>query len=138
MDRLPRPVADWLALWRDLPGHPRQVLLNRSHQRGSTHVILAALLTNLAVAHPCTTAAAYTALLTLGPSSLIAVIGSAAHALWDRGLIWTDLDCQLCDPDDDGDNGDGDDPEPDRPDDDGDDLIHEITEYLRATACTTA
>jgi hypothetical protein len=133
MNHLPRLIADWFALWRDLPRHPRQVLLNRAHLPGGTIVILAAALVDLLAAHPYTTAAAYTALVLLGPSSLVAVIGSAVHTLWGRGLIWADLDCEFCG---DGDDGDDDDLEPDDPDDGGD-LVREITDYLRTTTAAT-
>jgi hypothetical protein len=135
MNHLPRLIADWIALWRDLPRHPRQVLLNLAHLRGSTFVLVGAMLADLAVDHPYTTLAVYALLIALGPSSLVAFAGGGAHTLWDRGLIWDDLVCEFCDdgPDD------GDDPEPDDPaGDDGDDLIREITDYLHTHAPTTA
>lgn len=135
MNHLPRLIADWLALWRDLPRHPRQVLLNRAHLRGSTFVLVGAMLADLAVDHPYTTLAVYALLIALGPSSLVAFAGGVAHTLWDRGLIWSDLVCEFCD-DDHGDDED-DDPEPDGPDGD-DDLIREITDYLRTQTPTTA
>jgi len=131
MNRLPRPVADWLALWRDLPRYPRQVLLNRAHLRASTLTIVVAMVVDLVFEHPYTTTAVYVALALLGPSSLVSIAGTAAHTLWDRGVIWADLDCEFCSggPDD-----DEDDPEPDLPDGDGDGLIREITDYLRTAA----
>lgn len=134
MNRLPRPIADWLALWRDLPRYPRQVLLNRAHLRMSTLVIVVAMLADLVFEHPYTTAAVYVALVLLGPSSLVGTAGSVAHMLWDRGLIWADLDCEFCGggPDE-GEDGD---PDPDGPDG-GDDLIREITEYLHARTTST-
>ncbi|MGY1579167.1 hypothetical protein [Streptomyces sp. MN13] len=130
MNHLPRLIADWLALWRDLPRHPRQVLLNRAHLPGSTLAIASTMLADLVFDHPYTTTTVYAALVLLGPSSLVGIVGSIAHPLWDRGLIWADLDCEFCG--DDPDDGD-DDPEPEGPDGDGDDLIREITDYLRAT-----
>jgi hypothetical protein len=135
MNRLPRLLADWIALWRDLPRFPRQVLLNRAHLPGSTAVLVAAMLADLVFACSFTTVAVYTLLILIGPSSLVAFVGGIAHTLWDRGLIWTDLVCEFCDDDHGG--GEGDDPEPDVPDDDGD-LIREITEYLRAVTYATS
>jgi hypothetical protein len=135
MNRLPRLLADWIALWRDLPRFPRQVLLNRAHMPGSTFVLLVAMLADLAFSQSYTTAAVYTLLILLGPSSLVAFVGGIAHTLWGRGLIWADLVCEFCD-DDHGDDED-DDPEPHGPDG-GDDLIREITEYLRATTYATS
>jgi len=138
MNRLPRPITDWIALWRDLPRHPRQVLLNRAHQWESLACLAGVRLINLEAPTPYTTTAMYVAAVLLGPSSLISAIGSIAHALWRRGLIWAGLDCEMCgdDPDDDGD--DGGDPDDDPGPDSDDDLIHEITTYLRATATTSA
>jgi hypothetical protein len=132
MNRLPRPIADWFALWRDLPRYPRQTLLNRSHLRASTTVIAVAMLVNLVVESTYTTATVYVVLALLGSSSIVSLSGAVAHTLWDRGVVWTDLSCEFCsDGDDDGD-GDGDDDEPEPPDSDGDDdgLIREITDYL--------
>jgi len=135
----PRPIADWIALWRDLPRHPRQVLLNRAHLWASLAGLAAVRLVNLEVPNLCTTTAMCVALAVLGPSSLISAIGTGAHALWRRGLIWADLDCEMCgdDPDDDGDDGDDPDDDP-GPDIDGDGLIREITTYLRTNATTSA
>lgn len=135
MNRLPRPIADWFALWRDLPRFPRQVLLNRSHLRASTLTITIAMLVDLVSEHPCMTTAVYVALALLGPSSLVSTFGAVAHTLWDRDLIWTDLDCEFCSggPDD-----DEDDPEPDVPDGDGDGLIREITDYLQTATCVAS
>jgi len=128
MNHLPRPVADWLALWRDLPRYPRQVLLNRAHLPASTLALAGFMLADLLAGQPYTKIAAYVALVLLGPSSLVGFFGAIAHTLWDRGLIWADLVCEFCDggPDD-----EDDDPEPDAPDGGGDDLIREITDYLR-------
>lgn len=131
MSHLPRPIADWIALWRDLPRHPRQVLLNRAHLPGSTLVLIVAMLADLASDSPYATVTVYVALAVLGPSSLVAFVGAIAHALWDRYLIWADLECEFCnDGPDDGDDGD---PEPDGPDG-GDGLIREITDYLHTHA----
>jgi hypothetical protein len=129
---LPRPIADYLAMWRDLPWAPRQVLLNRSHMRGSSVAILAAMTADLMITHPAAEIVVYVALVLFGPSSLVAGAGCVAHLLWDRGLIWSDLVCEFCDggPDDDGD----DDPAPEDPD--GDDLIREITDYLHTQTVT--
>lgn len=136
MNRLPRLLADWLALWRDLPRYPRQVLLNRAHLRASTAALVVFMLADLLIDHPYTTTAVYAALALFGPSSLVGFAGGIAHTLWSRDLIWTDLHCEFCD---DGPNdGDDDDPEPDTPDDGGDDLIREIADYLRAAAYTAA
>lgn len=134
MNHLPRLLADWLALWRDLPRYPRQVLLNRAHLPGSTFVLIVAMLADLAFSRPYTSLAVYILLVALGPSGLVAFAGSIAHTLWGRGLIWTDLVCEFCD-DDHGDD-EGDDPEPDAPDGDGD-LIREITDYLRHHPAST-
>ncbi|MEV5184233.1 hypothetical protein AB0K88_31275 [Streptomyces werraensis] len=135
MNHLPRPIADWIALWRDLPRFPRQVLLNRAHAHGSAAALTVTLLVDLIVGHSFTTIAAYTALIVLGPPSLVGFAGAVIHTLWGRGLIWADLVCEFC-----GDGpDDGDDPEPDDPaGDDGDDLIREITDYLHTHAPTTA
>jgi hypothetical protein len=109
---LPRPIADWLALWRDLPRHPRQVLLNRAHFPTSSLILALSLLLEEIVGTPATTLLAYAALAICGPSSIVAVTGLAAHALWSRGRLWTDLDCEAC-----GDGPDGDDDEDPQPDD---------------------
>jgi hypothetical protein len=114
---LPRPVADWLAFWRDLPRHPRQVLLNRAHFRTSSFVIAACMALDLVVGSPTTTLIAYAALLICGPSSAVAILGSVAHTLWSRGWLWADLDCQACG--DGPDDGDDEDPDPDDPAGDG-------------------
>ncbi|MFG3510228.1 hypothetical protein ACGF5F_32550 [Streptomyces sp. NPDC047821] len=114
---LPRPIADWLALWRDLPRHPRQVLLNRSHFPTSSLIVAVSLLLDGIVGAPITAWIVYAALAICGPSSLVAVTGLAAHALWSCGRLWTDLDCEACGdgPDDGDDEGE---PEPDDPADD--------------------
>jgi len=135
MNRLPRPIADWFALWRDLPHHPRQVLLNRSHLSGSTVLLILALLSDLIATHPVTTIVAYTALIALGPSSLVAFLGTIAHHLWERGRIWSDLECQFC-ADPGGDDGWDDDPDPDPGPDDG--WLRELTEYLNTHTLTHA
>ncbi|WP_345624485.1 hypothetical protein [Streptomyces ziwulingensis] len=123
---MPRPVADYLAMWRDLPWAPRQVLLNRSHLRGSSLAVLAGMAADLLIAHPAAEVVAYVLLVVLGPSSLVAVAGSVAHLLWDRERIWADLDCQFCgDGPDDGGGGGW---ESDGPDGGG--LVREITDYL--------
>jgi hypothetical protein len=134
VNRLPRLIADWVALWRDLPRAPRQVLLNRAHLPGSTAALLLVLLADEICPHPAATIAVYVAAGLFGPSSVVAVTGAVAHLLWDRWLIWADLDCEFCGggPDD----GDDEDPEPDVPDDDGG-LIREITDYLRTRATST-
>ncbi|MBR8638627.1 hypothetical protein KEF29_03260 [Streptomyces tuirus] len=134
MNHLPRPIADWLALWRDLPRFPRQVLLNRSHFPASTVALTGFMLADLVVDHPYTTITGYVAWVLLGPSSVAAFTGAVAHTLWERGWIWADLHCEVCDhgPDD----GD-DDPEPGAPDGGGDDLIGEITDYLRHHTAST-
>jgi hypothetical protein len=106
---LPRPVADWLAFWRDLPRHPRQLLLNRSHFPTSSLVLALSLLLHEIVGAPVTAWTVYAALIICGPSSLVAVTGLAAHALWSRGRLWTDLECEACG--DGPDDGDDDDPE---------------------------
>ncbi|MFF8829307.1 hypothetical protein [Streptomyces sp. NPDC015131] len=115
---LPRPVADWLALWRDLPHHPRQVLLNRSHFPTSSLILALTFLLHEIVSAPATAWIVYAALAICGPSSLVAVTGLAAHTLWDRGWLWTDLDCEACG-DDGPDDGDDEEPEPGDPAGDG-------------------
>jgi hypothetical protein len=136
MNRLPMWLADWAALWRDLPRHPRQVLLNRAHLRGGAMVLTGAMAADLAIGRPWTTYTVYVLLALLGPSSLVAAAGAVAHSLWSRDLIWPDLVCEFCDGGDPGDDGD-DDPQPDGPGDDSD-LIREITDYLHTHAPTTA
>ncbi|MGW0904997.1 hypothetical protein [Streptomyces sp. NPDC002853] len=137
MDRLPYLVADWIALWRDLPRYPRQVVLNRGHRVVGALTILLALLADSVLGQPWTAVAAWAALVVLGPSSLVAFLGSIAHTLWSRGFVWTDLDCEVCgDGPGGGDGGGDDDPGPDVPDGD-DDLICEITEYLTKHTTST-
>ncbi|MGA5372302.1 hypothetical protein ACPCSD_14640 [Streptomyces griseoincarnatus] len=136
MNHLPRPIADWIALWRDLPRFPRQVLLNRAHAHGSAAALTVILLAGLIVGHSFTTIAAYTALVVLGPPSLVAALGAVAHHLWERERIWADLECQFCaDPDD---GRWDDDPHPEPGPDDGSDLIREISDYLHTHTPTTA
>jgi hypothetical protein len=134
MERIFYLVADWMALWRDLPRAPRQVLLNRAHLSGSTKVILACMVADLLSPYPAVTVAVYVALCVLGPSSLVAVTGAVAHILWGRGRLWGDLECEFCSGPDDGGWDEG--PETDGPDG-GDDLIREITDYLRTRAHAT-
>ncbi|MFD7514071.1 hypothetical protein ACFV85_04600 [Streptomyces niveus] len=129
MSRLPRVVADYLSLWRDLLRFPRLVLLNRAHSVASLLAIAVLCAVNLVVGHPATVAALYAVLVVCGPSAIVSAAGSVAHVLWDRGLIWADVDCEWCgdDPDDDGpDDGLG-------PDDPADPhgLVREISAYLR-------
>ncbi|MFB8350261.1 hypothetical protein [Streptomyces niveus] len=128
MNRLPRLIADYLCLWRDIIRFPRQVLLNRSHSIASLAAIGGVCAVDLSITHPVTTAVTFIVLAVFGPSALVSVAGSVAHALWDRGLIWADIACEWCgdDPDDDGpDDGLG----PDDPDDPHG-LIRDITDYL--------
>lgn len=128
MNHLPRLIADYLTLWRDLLRFPREVLLNRSHSIVSIAAIAGFCAADLLIAHPVATIVKHLALAVFVPSAFVSVAGSAAHALWDRGLIWADIDCEWCgdDPDDDGpDDGLG----PDDPDDPHG-LIREITAYL--------
>lgn len=130
---MPRPIADWLALWRDLPRQPRQVLLNRAHLRGSLRALIVVLLAGLLIDHPVMPVLACVAALMFGPSAFVTVAGSVAHALRDRDLIWPDLECEFCGdgPDDDGDDG-----EPDVDGPDGGGLMREITDYLHARITT--
>lgn len=128
MNRLPRLIADYLCLWRDIIRFPREVLLNRSHSIASIAAIGGVCAVDLLLTHPVTTAVTFIVLPVIIPSALVSVAGSVAHALWDRGLIWADIACEWCgdDPDDDGpDDGLG----PDDPDDPHG-LIREITDYL--------
>ncbi|MFD5795621.1 hypothetical protein ACFWIO_19185 [Streptomyces diastatochromogenes] len=134
MNRLPLWIADWIALWRDLPRAPRQVLLNRAHMPGSTVALLVVLLVDALCSDPAATIAVYVAAVLFGPSSLVATAGSVTHMLWDRRLVWGDLECEFCS--DGPDEGEDDDPEPEDPDG-GDDLIREITKYLRTSATST-
>lgn len=114
MNRLPRPIADWIALYRDLPRHPRQVLLNRAHSWGSSLVIGLLAVMDTFTVHPWTAEVLYAALAVAGPSSLVAITGAIAHTLWGRGWIWPDLECEWCG--DDPDDGHDDDTDPDDPD----------------------
>ncbi|MFC9748862.1 hypothetical protein [Streptomyces niveus] len=119
MNHLSLAVADYLCLWRDLLRFPRLVLLNRAHSVASLATIAVLCAVNLLVGHPATVAALYAA--------IVSAAGSVAHVLWDRDLIWSDIDCEWCsDPDDDGpDDGPG--------PDDADDphgLVREISAYL--------
>ncbi|WP_405797717.1 hypothetical protein [Streptomyces sp. NBC_01506] len=128
MNHLPRLFADYLTLWRDIVRFPRQVLLNRSHSIASITAIGGFCAVDLLIAHPFATAVTYLALAVFVPSAIVSVAGSVAHSLWDRGLIWADIECEWC----------GDDPDDDGPDDalgpeDPDDphgLIREIKAYL--------
>ncbi|MFE4607882.1 hypothetical protein ACFRK5_05925 [Streptomyces niveus] len=129
MNHLPRVVADYLCLWRDLLRFPRLVLLNRAHSVAALLAIAVLCAVNLLVGHPATVVALYVVLVVCGPSAIVSAAGSVAHVLWDRDLIWADIDCEWCgdDPDDDGpDDGPG-------PDDPADPhgLIREISAYLR-------
>ena len=93
-------------------------------------VLLAALL----IDHPVMPVISCVAVLIFGPSAFVAVAGSVTHTLWDRDLIWPDLECEFCSggPDD----GDDDEtPDPDGPDGDG--LVREITDYLREQTTPT-
>ena len=135
MNRLPLLIADWFAFYRHLPGHPRQVLLNRAHSPGSTLLIVVLALMDLLAVHPYTTEVLCTALVIGGPSSLAATAGACFHVLWKRGLIWADLECQWCTDDPDDDDGD-DEPTPDDPDDDGG-LIRDIEAWLRTELTCT-
>lgn len=112
---MPRPIADWIALWRDLPRHPRQVLLNRAHFSGGPLAISLALLLDGYDIHPYTAEVLYTLLIVAGPSSLIALTGALAHTFWAHGWIWTDLTCESCGDEGD-DDGDDDDLDPQDPD----------------------
>lgn len=135
MNRLPRPIADLICLWRDLVRHPRQVLLNRAHYSGSTLAICIALLLDGFHVHPYTAEVLYTLLAVAGPSSLVALAGAVAHTLWAQGWIWSDLECECCG-DDPGDDGDDDTPEPDDPDDPHG-IARDAAAWLRTqTTCT--
>ncbi|MFH8926371.1 hypothetical protein ACH4D4_04880 [Streptomyces pristinaespiralis] len=134
MNRLPRPIADWIALWCDLPRHPRQVLLNRAHSWGGSLCIgLLAVMDSFAV-HPWTAEVLYAALVISGPSSFVAITGALAHTLWGRGLIWSDLKCQWCG--DDPDDGHDDDSDPDDPDDPHG-IARDASAWLRTQATCT-
>ncbi|WP_381801130.1 hypothetical protein [Streptomyces niveus] len=136
MNCLPRLLADYLCLWRDVVRFPRQVLLNRSHSIASMATIGGTCLVDLAIGHPCTEAVVYAALVVFGPPASIAFAGSIAHTLWGRGLIWADLDCELCGGGPDDDDGYDDDLGPDDPDDPHG-LIRDITAYLRTHSAVT-
>lgn len=133
MNHLPRVVADYLSLWRDIARFPRQVLLNRSHSVASLAAVTGFCLVDLLTDLPYAAVAFCLSLVMFGPSAAVTCVGSVAHTLWDRGLIWADLDCEWCG--DDPDDGDDDEPDADDPDDPHG-LIREITEYLRNQPAT--
>lgn len=134
MNRLPRPIADLICLWRGLIHHPREVLLNRGHHqwRGAGFIALIAVL--VAIGAPGFPAGSLVlALLIAGPSWALDLAGTLAHGLWQSGRIWKGIECQCCggDPDD----GD-DDPEPDDPDGDGG-LALDIENWLKTQPTPT-
>ena len=128
MSRLPRTIADLIALGRGLACYPREVLLNRGHHQwraaGFVTLIAALVVAEVPLFPPsCLTPA----LLICGPSFLLDFAGTLAHGLWKSGRIWSGVACECCgdDPDDGHDDPDTDDPA------DGGGLARDIEAWLR-------
>lgn len=134
MNRLPRPIADLIALWRGLALHPREVLLTRCHHqwRGAGFIALIAVLI-VARVPGFEPGSLLLALIIGGPSWILDLAGTLAHGLWQSGRIWKGVECQCCgdDPDDGDDN-----PVDDEPDGDGG-LALDIENWLKTQPAPT-
>jgi hypothetical protein len=113
---LTRPLADVVALVRDLIVSPREVLLVRAHHRWYGALYLAVLGVPAVFGyHPRLVPAV--ALLVVGGVSLgLDLVGMVAHVVWHRDRIWQDIECPVCGDDDDGPDDQHED-EPDAPED---------------------
>lgn len=128
MNRLPRPLADLIAFWRDIFRYPRELLLNRRHRQWRAAGMIALVACLIAADAPGFPPSSLTpAFLICGPSLLVDLAGALAHSLWVSGRIWQQVECQCCG--DDPDDGD-DQPQDDTPDG-GSGLARDIETWLR-------
>ncbi|MBP2581903.1 hypothetical protein J3A78_002381 [Streptomyces sp. PvR006] len=135
MNRLPRPLADAIAFWRDIFRYPRELLLNRGHRqwRAAGVIALIAGLAHLQV--PGFLLGSLTpAFLVCGPTLLLDLAGTFAHGLWKSNRIWPDTDCQCCGGDD---PDDGDDEPQDGTPDSGSGLARDIEAWLHTQTTRT-
>lgn len=112
---MPRPIADLLALWRGLIGHPREVLLNRAHRQWRGAGFIALLSIPSWFGKQPLFLAAVVVLPVLFASFALDLAGTLAHGLWLSGRIWCGIECECCNGYDPGDEDD--EPAPDQPDD---------------------
>lgn len=134
MNRLPRPLANAIAFWRDIFRHPRELLLNRAHHqwRAAGMIALVATLVGLhSSGFPpgCLTPV----LIVCGPSFLLDIAGTVAHGFWIRDRIWEGAECQCCG----GGPDDGDDEPQDDTPDGGSGLARDIETWLRSQPTRT-
>lgn len=95
--RMPRPLADVIAFWRDLPAHPREVLLSRGHRAWTSAVYIAA------VHLPWLTDGASPpdwmrfVLVFLYLNLALHVTCWILHVNWIEDRLWKSVECPICD-----------------------------------------
>lgn len=130
---LPRPLADLIALCRDLVRQPREVLLNRGHHQWRAAGLIAIASTPAWFGHRPNTMAALVILPLAGLSFALDVAGYLAHGLWTSGRIWKGVECQCCGDDPDDGHDDSEDADPD----DGGGLALDVETWLRTQTTHT-
>lgn len=95
--RMPRPLADTIAFWRDIVRHPREVLLVRGHHQWRAAAYIAA--THLPWLIDGTTPPDWIRplLCVFYLNFLLDLTGWIFHEKWSSGEIWKSVECPICD-----------------------------------------
>lgn len=94
--RMPRPLADVIAFWRDLPRHPREVLLVRGHHQwmGAAYIAAAHLPWLINGTTPPDWMRPLLCIFYL--NFLLDLAGWVLHVKWSAHEIWKSVECPIC------------------------------------------
>lgn len=95
--RMPRPLADVVAFWRDLPRHPREVLLVRGHHQWRGAVYIAAVHLPWLIDGTIPPDWMRPLLCLFYLNLLLDVAGWVLHVKWSADEIWPSVECPICD-----------------------------------------
>ncbi|MFD5508997.1 hypothetical protein ACFWIB_14640 [Streptomyces sp. NPDC127051] len=98
--QMPRPLADTIAFWRDLPRHPREVLLVRGHHLWHGAAATAALQLPWMITGTTLPGWLRPVLAVFFLNFLLDFVGWVLHVKWSNRETWESVECPICDAED--------------------------------------
>lgn len=95
--RMPRPLADTIAFWRDLPRYPREVLLVRGHHLWHGAAAIAVLQLPWMITGAALPGWMRPVLVAFFLNFLLDFVGWVLHVQWSDNKLWKSVECPFCD-----------------------------------------
>ncbi|MFE2326113.1 hypothetical protein ACFXD5_19660 [Streptomyces sp. NPDC059385] len=95
--RMPRPIADVIAFWRDIVRHPREVLLVRGHHQWMGAAYIAAVHLPWVIDGTTPPHWMQPLLILFYLNFALDLAGWILHVKWSSEELWQSVECPICD-----------------------------------------